>query len=153
MNNRLFILLILPAIILTSCQAPLPPPPITAAVNEDFILRPGQSAAIDSTDLTIQLIAISGDERCPLKIECAMSGPVTLTIFIQKGDDEPAKFNLQTFTDNTGRAPEMSFEGIQDRVEYEGYVFRIKSVMPYPVDSMREIRDSDYRVSFVVTSE
>lgn len=151
MNNRLIAPMILLLILLTSCQAALPPPPIPASVNDEFILTPGQSAEITNTGLTLHLIAVSGDERCPIELECAMSGPVTLSISIQKGEDNPAEFILQTFSDSNGRAPEGPFEGIQDRMNYEGYVFQVKAVLPYPLKSMGEVKDSEYQVSFVVS--
>jgi hypothetical protein len=150
-NNRFILPIIFLLIALTSCQATPPTPPITASVSDEFILRPGQSAAILGTDLTLKLIAISSDERCPLEIECAMSGPVTLSISIQHAENTPAAFALQTFTGSDGRAPEMSFEGIQDRMKFEGYNFQVKAVLPYPLNRFGEIKDSEYQVSFVVT--
>lgn len=136
---------------LTSCQAATPPPPITASVSQEFTLRPDQSAAILGSDITVHLIAVSSDERCPLEMECAASGPVTLSITIRKGDYEPEEFSLQTFTDNDGRAPEISFEGIQSHVEYEGYTIQVKAVLPFPLKRFGEIKDSEYQASFVVT--
>ncbi len=149
-NNRRITLIILLLIVVTSCQAALPPPPITVSVADEFILHPIQSTVILGTDITLKLIAVSSDERCPLKIECAVSGPVTLTISIQKGNNEATEFVLQTFTDNNGRAPAISFEGIQDRVENEGYMIQVKSVLPYPLNRSDEIKDSEYQVSFIV---
>ena len=149
-NKRHIAAIIFLFLLFPNCQAAPPPPPITASVNDEFILRPGQSAAILSTNLALRLVAIANDERCPLKIECAMSGPVTLSISIQKGDNEPAEFILQTFTDNDGRAPKISFEGIQDSVDYEGYIIRVKAVLPYLLNRSGEIKDSEYQVSFVV---
>ncbi len=150
LNIRFAIPIILLAIALTSCQTAPPPPPITAPVNDEFILRPSQSAAISGTDLTLKLIAVSSDERCPLDIECAMSGPVSLSISIQNETNAAVEFTLQTFTDNDGRAPDMSFEGIQDRVEFEGYIIQAKAVSPYPIKRSGEIKDSEYLVSFIV---
>ncbi|MBE0683321.1 MAG: hypothetical protein IH589_15535 [Anaerolineales bacterium] len=144
--------LLLLALWLTSCQLTPPPPPITASVSDEFILASGQSAVIAGTDLTLKLIAVPGDERCPIEIECAASGPVTLSVSIQKGESEPADFILQSFTDSNGRAPEGPFEGIQDRMEYEGYLIQVKGVLPYPVQSMGEVKDSEYQVSFVITA-
>ncbi len=149
-NIRFAISIILLATALTSCQTAPPPPPITAPVNDEFILRSSQSAAISGTDLTLKLIAVSSDERCPLDIECAMSGPVSLSISIQNETNAAVEFTLQTFTDNDGRAPDMSFEGIQDRVEFEGYIIQVKAVSPYPIKRSGEIKDSEYLVSFIV---
>lgn len=153
MNERLIAPLILLIVLITSCRSSPPPPPIPASVNDEFILAPGQSAAITGTDLTLKLIAVSGDERCPLEIECTESGPVTLSIAIQKAANGPAEFTLQTFTDNNGRAPKGPFEGIQDLMEFEGHIIRVMAVLPYPVNSMGAIKDSEYQVSFVVTSK
>lgn len=150
LNIRFAIPIILLAIALTSCQTAPPPPPITAPVNDEFILRSSQSASISGTDLTLKLIAVSSDERCPLDIECAMSGPVSLSISIQNETNAAVEFTLQTFTDNDGRAPDMSFEGIQDRVEFEGYIIQVKAVSPYPIKRSGEIKDSEYQVSFIV---
>lgn len=150
LNIRFAIPIILLAIALTSCQTAPPPPPITAPVNDEFILRSNQSAAISGTGLTLKLIAVSSDERCPLDIECAMSGPVSLSISIQNETNAAVEFTLQTFTDNDGRAPDMSFEGIQDRVEFEGYIIQVKAVSPYPIKRSGEIKDSEYQVSFIV---
>ena len=150
LNIRFAIPIILLAIALTSCQTAPPPPPITAPVNDEFILRSNQSAAISGTDLTLKLIAVSSDERCPLDIECAMSGPVSLSISIQNETNAAVEFTLQTFTDNDGRAPDMSFEGIQDRVEFEVYIIQVKAVSPYPIKRSGEIKDSEYQVSFIV---
>ena len=63
---------------------------------------------------------------------------------------EPVEFIMETFTGYDGRAPEGPFEGIQDRVEYEGYFIRIIGVLPYPSSLSAPIEASEYRVSFVV---
>ncbi len=151
MNSRLITPIILFTILLTSCQSAPPPPPVTVSVNDEFILRPSQSTAILGTDLTLNLIAVSSDERCPLEIECAMSGPVSLNISIQNAENSPSEFALQTFTGSDGRIPENPFEGIQNRMEFEGYIIQVKSVLPYPLKHSSEIKDSEYQVSFIVT--
>jgi hypothetical protein len=139
-------------IILTACQ-PATPAPITATTDTEFTLAPDQTVTIENTDLSIRLIGIAGDERCPLEIECAMSGPVSLTISIQKDSASPIEFNLQSFTDNDGRVPAGQFEGMESQVEFEGYVIQLKSVLPFPQKSFDEIGDSEYRVTFVVSVE
>ena len=127
------------------------PPPITAVTGEEFTLAPGQLVMITDAGFTMTLVSVSGDERCPLEIECAESGPVTLTATIQSGSGAPAEMVFQTFTDNDGRVPEMEFQGMTDRVEFEGYLVRVESILPFPQMSVSEIGDTDYRVSFTVT--
>ena len=139
-------------LVLTACQ-PATPAPITGTLDSEFTLAPNQIVTIENTDLSIRLIGIAGDQRCPSEIECAMSGPVSLSIAVQKDSDPAADFALETFTSNNGRAPDGPFEGIADRVEYEGYLIQVKGVLPYPARSADEIQASEYRVSFLVTEE
>ena len=151
-SNLLFPFLAL-TLLLAACQPSTPPPPLAASVGTEFILAPGQSAILADAGLTLTLIAVSNDERCPSEIECAASGPVTMTVSAQKGSGEAVEFTLQTFTSNNGLAPMMEFEGIQDRVMFEGHQIKITSVLPYPAKSMSEIKASEYRVSFLISLE
>jgi hypothetical protein len=148
-----YVIPVLLAILLESCQTATatPPPPLSVTTNIEFTLAPGQSAALIDAVFTIRLIGISGDARCPSKVECAESGPVSLSITLQKGGDDLTTINLQTFTGTDGRSPEGPFEGIKDRVEYEGYLIQVKGVLPYPIKPENPIQDSKYLVSFVVT--
>jgi len=139
-------------VLLTGCGS-VTPVPVTVTPGTEFTLAPNQIATLADTDLTIRLVGIAGDERCPSEIECAMNGPVSLTISVQKASEPPVEFALQTFTSNNGRAPDGTFEGIEDRIEYEGYAIQVKSVLPFPQKSSDEIRDSEYRVTFVVSEE
>ena len=143
----LWLVLLLPA-----CQSATPTS-ITAATGTEFTLAPNQTATIEDTGLSLHLIGIAGDERCPSEIECAMSGPVSLTISVQKASESPVEYALQTFTSNDGRAPEGHFQGIEDHIEHDGYIVQVKSVLPYPAKSSDEIKDSEYQVSFLVTEK
>jgi hypothetical protein len=144
--------LLLLVMLLTACQIATPSP-ITATTDAEFTLAPDQTVTIESTGISLRLIVVSGDERCPSEIECAMSGPVSVMISVQKKDESPVEFALQTFTSNDGRAPDGSFEGIENRIEYEGFIIQVKRVLPYPAKAFDEIKDSEYRVSFLVTRQ
>ncbi len=76
-----------------------------------------------------------------------------ISLSAQKDNGAAADLALQTFTDTEGRSPAMEFEGIADRIVYEGYLIRIVGVLPYPEDLSTSITQNDYRVSFVVTEE
>lgn len=136
-----------------SCQTPTPPPPLTVTTDAEFTLAPGQSAALIDAIFSIRLLGIASDDRCPSDVECAASGPVAVSFTLQKGGGELTTVDLQTFTDTNGRAPDFEFEGIQDRTSYEGYLIRIVSVLPYPKNLDETIKESDYRVTFIVTEE
>ena len=140
-------------LLVTSCQSATPFPNITAPTDSEFTLAPDQTVTITDTELTIKLIGVTDDERCPSEIECVVSGPVSVSLSVQAGNGTPNDLNLQTFTSNNGRTPDIEFEGMKDRAVYEGYVIRVVSVLPYPAKSFNEIKDSEYRVTFVVTAE
>lgn len=145
--KRAFVFMVL---LLSACQPATPLSPITADLGTEFTLAPGQSATIADTGLTLTLVSVPGDERCPLNIECAMSGPVSVSISIQIVSGTPQEFSLNSFTDNDGSVPSMDFEGMNTRVEFETFVIQLKSVLPFPQNKIGEIKDSQYRVSLVV---
>jgi hypothetical protein len=138
--------------LLFACQT-TPISPFIADQAVEFALAPGGSATIKDTGLVINLISVVSDERCPSEVECAASGPVQLLLTAQKENGTAADLTMQTFTDNDGRSPAMEFEGITDRIVYEGYLIRIVGVLPYPENLSTSIQQNDYRVSFMVTKQ
>ena len=149
---KLFIPLFPVTILLVACQA-TPIAPLIADLGVEFVLAPGGSATIKDTGLTINLISVLSDDRCPGEVECAASGPVQLSLAAQTENGIARDLMMRTRTDNDGRSPAMEFEGITDRIVYEGYLIRIVGVLPYPEDPSTPIRQNDYRVSFVVTKQ
>jgi len=135
---------------LMACQAHAPLPEIISETGSEFTLGIGQWAVIEDAGLIVTLKSVPGDDRCPYELECAMSGPVSLTITVQNDSDAPIDFDLQSFTDYEGRAPNGYFEGIEKRAEYEGFVIELKGILPFPQKSINEIRDSQYRVTLIV---
>ena len=149
---KLFVVLFPFVILLAACQT-MSVAPLIAEQGVEFVLAPGEMATIKDTGLTIKLVSILNDGRCPSDVECTESGPVQISLSAQKDDGPAADLALQTFTDNDGRSPATEFEGITDRIEYEGYLIRIVGVLPYPENLSSPIRQNDYRVSFVVTKQ
>jgi len=143
--------LVLVVLFLSACKPVAPLPPLTAEMEAEFALAPGQSATIADAGLTLTLVGVPSDRRCPLEIECAESGPVTVVVTVQSDSDISTEIVFQTFTDNDGRVPELEFEGMQDCVKFEGYQIQVTSILPFPRQSVSEIKALDYRVSFTVT--
>lgn len=143
-------ILVLAILLLSACMPVTPLPSITADLGNEFTLAPGQSATISNTGLTLTLIGVPGDQRCPLNIECAMSGPVSVSISAQMDSGTPQEFSFYSFTDNDGSIPDLDFEGMITHVEFEAYVIQIKSVLPFPQNKIGEIKDAQYRVAFVI---
>ncbi len=139
------------AFFLTACTTASLPAPIQANVGEEFTLAPGQSVAILESNLTMTLLSIPSDGRCPLEIECAESGPVTVVVTVQLGSSAAQEFVFQTFTDNSGNVPEIDFQGMQTSIEVGDVVIRVSKVLPFPKISAAEIKPAEYLVSFLLT--
>jgi len=150
---KAIIALLVLAIAVMACQTLAPLPDIASETGSEFTLGIGQSATVEDTGLIVTLKSVPGDDRCPYELECAMSGPVSLTITVQKDSGTPVDLDLQSFTDYEGRSPDGHFEGINDQVEYEGYVIQVKGILPFPQRSHNEIRDSQYRVTLIVNKK
>jgi hypothetical protein len=139
--------------LLAACQPATPTPILSATTDTELTLAPDQTITITDAGLAIHLIGVAGDQRCPSGMECAASGPVSISLTVQMGDEEPTDVNLQTFTDQKGLSPDMKFEGIENHIVLEGYLLQVVGVLPYPVKSTKEIKDSEYRVTFKVSKE
>lgn len=133
---------------LAACQSTSPV--IETALNSEFSLEPGQAARVKGTDLTITFNAVLGDDRCPSELECAASGPVTVSLSVQQEDAVPFGITLETVTDQEGRSPAVPLEGIQDAVEAGDYIIRVLGVLPYP-QNLSGIKASDYQAILIVT--
>ena len=136
-----------------ACQTTTPETSVTATVNEELSLAPGQSAAVTGTDLILTFDSVLSDERCPSAVECAASGPVTVSLSVQQGNGTPIDFTLQTFTDQNGRSPNVQFEGVTNRAEVGDYLIQMASVTPYPTDLTTDVEPSEYRVALLVSNK
>ena len=153
MKARYFFFFLFAICLLTACQSETPSAPKPAGLNTEVTLAPGQSASVTGTDLTITFHSVVSDERCPSEIECAASGPVTVSLSIQQGEAEPTSFTLQTFTDLNGRSPNVQFEGVTNRTELGEYAIQIAGVTPYPQNLDTKIDPSKYRLALLVSNK
>ena len=154
MKTRCVSLILSLICILTACQPKgTSSSPVTGTINEEITLVPGQSTAVTGTHLTVTFNSIPSDERCPSEIECAASGPVTISLSLQQGGRVSTDFTLQTFTEQNGRSPNVQFEGVTNRAEVGEYIIQILSVTPYPKNLTTKIDPSDYRISLLISNK
>ena len=153
MKTQLISLFLFLLCILTACRSEgTSSSPVTGTVNEEITLASGQSAMVTGTDLTVTFHSVVSDERCPSEVECAASGPVTISLSVQQGAGSPTDFTLQTFTDENGRSPNVQFEGVTNQTEVGGYLIQILSVTPYPQNLTTNIEPSAYRIGLLVSN-
>lgn len=139
------------AFFLNACATASLPAPIQADIDEEFTLTPSQSVTIPESNLTMTLLSVPTDGRCPLDIECAESGPVALAVTLQVGSDAPQELIFQAFTNDSGHVPETDFQGMQTGIEVGDVVIRVSKVLPFPRTSSIAIKPAEYLVSFLVT--
>ena len=153
MKTKCLLLLLSILWILSACQIGVTPFPTITTMNNEITLAPDQAATLTGTDLTITFYSVISDERCPVEVECAASGPVTVSLSVKQGDGKSSDFTLQTFTDQNGRSPNVEFEGVTNRAEVGNYVIQIISVTPYPQNLTAKIDPSEYRLSLLVSNK
>jgi len=154
MKQKSFSSLLFVICMMTACQpGPAPSSPGPATLNIEITLAPDQSAAVTGTDLIITFHSVVSDDRCPSDVECAASGPVTVSLSVQQGNGAPNEFTLQTFTDLDGRSPNVQFEGVTNRAEVGDYVIQIAGVTPYPTSSTTPIEASAYRLALLISNK
>ena len=153
MKTQLISLFLFLICILSACQpGETSSSPVTGNVNEEITLAPGQSASVTGTDLTITFDSIVSDERCPSEVECAATGPVTVSLSVQQGSGSPTDFTLQTFTEQNGRSPNVQFEGVTNRTLVGEFLIQLLSVTPYPINLTARIEPAEYRIGLLVSN-
>ncbi len=109
---------------------------ISADVNEEFFIAPGQKAEIRESDLEITFNRVIEDSRCPKGVECVWAGNGKVEISIQFDGTEFRVYEL-----NTSLEP--------DEIKAGNYRIRLLKLQPYPVKD-EEILPEKYRILLVV---
>lgn len=110
-------------------------------MGDPFQLGLGQTARIESDDLTVEFTGLAEDSRCPSDVVCVWEGQVTIVVRVSRGGEVVGEFRL------TSRAG-------QDELavaDFDGYTIRLIAVEPYPV-STEAIVLSNYTATLVVSS-
>lgn len=113
------------------------PKDISAELDEQVELRPGQVVTIDGDDITLKFIEVSGDSRCPNGATCVWEGEVTFILEITYQDE--------LFT-RTLKQPGLTSLMSSDIFREYSIDF---SVIPYP-ELDEKIEPEDYRLQLIV---
>jgi hypothetical protein len=127
----LSLMLLLP--FLSGCSSPL-----TASLNSQFTLAPGQSVRIASESMEIKFIGETQDSRCPTGVDCFWAGQVICDIELIKDGNK----NQITLTESAG-------SGLTTGYTFQNYKITF-AVSPYPVAG-KTIAKSDYRLSLTIS--
>ena len=80
-----------PLLFLAACASGGVTAPTTPAVNEEFTLAPGQTAAVTGTPLQLTFERVRDDSRCPTDVTCIWEGDATVVLKVKDGTDETSQ--------------------------------------------------------------
>jgi len=118
-----------------SCEADR----ITASLGQEFVLPVGQTAVIDSIDLSIKFIEVYTDSRCPKGAECIWTGEALCRLLFTLAGS-PAEMDLT----QPGGDVAASDYFIMYRIDFK--------LEPYP-EAGKPIAASDYKLVMTISQK
>ncbi len=76
------------------------------SVDRDFELRPGQTARVDGTAVTVSFVGVPEDSRCPVDVQCVWAGNGAVSLVLT--DDTSARTNVVLHTTLSPRSVRLS---------------------------------------------
>lgn len=119
--------------------APAPPPADAPELGRPFELRAGEAA--EAGPVTLTLLGIANDSRCPTQVSCAWEGAAEASVGVVVDGQDQGTHKLTLYGRN--RATDES------SVAAAGYTVRLVKIDPYPAEP-KPIPAADYVALFVV---
>jgi hypothetical protein len=99
--------MITPLLFLAACAsgggtAPTSPTP---AVDEEFVLAPGQAAVVKDTNLRLTFDQVKDDSRCPTDVTCIWEGDATVVLRVKAADEVIRELHTQGDPPRSRKAP------------------------------------------------
>jgi hypothetical protein len=113
----------------------------TPGLNEEFTLAPGQSAAVNGTNVRLTFDRVSEDSRCPTDVTCVWEGDAVVVLKV-KVDAEETTREVHT----QGGEPRLR------KAPVGNYVVTLVRLEPAP-RSTSTIEPSAYRATLLVGRE
>ncbi len=114
---------------------------VLAGLDTPFQIGVNQQAFLETENMSIELLDIIDDSRCPSDFRCAVSGEVVAEIMISKGAETLGVYNISDWRQSIGYT---------SKINVDNYVVELAGVSPYPKDDSG-IRLSDYVLTFAVS--
>jgi hypothetical protein len=129
-----------PLLFLAACASggATPPAAPTPAVEEEFVLGPGQTATVSGTNLRLTFDHVSEDSRCPTDVNCIWEGDAVVVLTVKAEADEGTR---EVHTQGGASRSRQARAG--------NYVVTLVRLDPVP-RSTAAIEPSDYRATLRV---
>ena len=114
------------------------PTPSGVALGQSFQLEVGQSQSISGEDLSLKLVAITADSRCPIGAECIQAGQAVAQVQVTSKGQVSTRELVETGLTQSMTTAEM------------GTYHLAFQILPYP-EVGKTIKPSDYRLVLTVT--
>jgi hypothetical protein len=121
----------------TACDEKSPVGP-TIPLNQRFTLGRGEAAGVETTEVRVQFMAVTGDSRCPADAVCIQGGDAIVHIQLFDGSSAGIGYEL-----HTGDSTRAAVTHGQVRIE-------LVELQPYPFSS-RTTAPDEYRATFTAT--
>jgi hypothetical protein len=121
-------------LLLAGCKSPLAP----VALDEAFVLAPGERVFVEAANFRIEFFEVTGDSRCPLDAICVWAGDATVHVGLS--DIESDRYELHTGDPS------------RTTVTRRGFVVHLVELQPYPA-STRTIAPAEYRATLRVAQD
>lgn len=124
-------------LVASGCAGPVDPDLSSEASDRDVAgeveLAPGRTTTVPGTSVSVTLVAVEGDSRCPVDVVCVWQGNVRVALDLRASPTGPdVRVRLNTALEPTA-------------VDFGGLVFSIVDVRPLARSDVR-IDPADYRV-------
>jgi hypothetical protein len=110
------------------------------SLGTPFIVKTGEINQDCPGQLSITLVRVENDSRCPSNANCVWEGNAE-AVFIFRNGEEEAVFTLDT---------NASMQGSENEKEVLGYSIKLNGLTPYPEISM-QIKEKDYRADITIS--
>jgi hypothetical protein len=114
------------------------PTPSAVALGEKFELAPGQSQSVAGEDLSLKMVGVTADSRCPLGVECIQAGQAVCQVEITSHGQVSTRDLVEMGLVSGTASAEM------------GVYHLVFQILPYP-EAGKQIKGSDYRLILTVT--
>src|SRR5581483_3803916 len=116
----------------------------SAVVVGEVSLRPGERTTLAGEVLTIELVSVSNDSRCPIDAACIRQGNAEVTVKLTQGGRPPSSLRL-----DTAAAPGRGKTEHPNEANYLNYTIRLTALQPAP-KAGAAIPQKNYIATFII---